>query len=130
MRNDIDVARGWLLKAQSDVKTAEIILASDGPTDTACFHAQQAAEKSLKAVLCVNGITPPRTHDLGELVERCAQFDSEFQADEQLLELTEYAVGLRYDFEFWPDKETAVGALERARTVFEKARRIIGETPS
>lgn len=30
----------------------------------ACFHAEQAAEKALKALLVVAGIDPPRAHDL------------------------------------------------------------------
>ena len=32
-----------------------------------CFHAQQAVEKSLKAILVSEGIVPIRTHDLTEL---------------------------------------------------------------
>ncbi|PJB41305.1 MAG: hypothetical protein CO105_14025 [Comamonadaceae bacterium CG_4_9_14_3_um_filter_60_33] len=30
----------------------------------ACFHAQQAAEKALKAVMCLHGLEFRRTHDL------------------------------------------------------------------
>ena len=32
--------------------------------ETLCFHAQQAAEKAVKAVLVAGGIEPSRTHDL------------------------------------------------------------------
>ena len=39
------------------------------PNQTA-FHAQQAAEKAIKAVLLHEGIAFPRTHDLTELVKR------------------------------------------------------------
>ena len=31
--------------------------AEDGPTDTPCFHAQQTAEKTLKAILTAAGST-------------------------------------------------------------------------
>jgi HEPN domain-containing protein len=35
------------------------------------FHAQQAVEKSLKAVLAVKGVDFPFTHDIEGLVELC-----------------------------------------------------------
>ena len=35
--------------------------------ETLCFHAQQAAEKAIKAVLVAEGADLPRTHDLGVL---------------------------------------------------------------
>ena len=36
----------------------------------ALFHAQQAAEKTLKAVMCLQGVEHRRTHDLEELAAR------------------------------------------------------------
>jgi HEPN domain-containing protein len=33
-----------------------------------CFHAQQAAEKAIKAVLIAHGIEPPRTHNITALI--------------------------------------------------------------
>jgi len=51
MNNQADLAKGWLRKADSDLATARLVLSGPGPYDTACFHAQQAIEKSLKAVL-------------------------------------------------------------------------------
>ena len=48
MRDKRDHARGWFRKAESDLHTAQRALDSDGPYDTACFHAQQVAEKYLK----------------------------------------------------------------------------------
>ncbi len=43
-------ARGWFLKAESDLSAARRILEGEGPYDRACFHLQQAAEKFLAAV--------------------------------------------------------------------------------
>jgi HEPN domain-containing protein len=63
-------ARGWFLKAESDLTAARRLLDTEGPYDTVCFHAQQAVEKLLK-----------------------------------------------YDFEFWPDSETASDALHLALKV-------------
>lgn len=42
--------KSWILKAESDLKTAKDELATPKPaTDTVCFHAQQCVEKYLKA---------------------------------------------------------------------------------
>jgi HEPN domain-containing protein len=41
-----------------------------------CFHAQQCAEKYLKALLWTHGYTVPRIHDLPELLRQCEQVDS------------------------------------------------------
>ena len=51
MRDKHDHARGWFRKAESDLYTAQRTLDGDGPYDTACFHAQQVAEKYLKGLL-------------------------------------------------------------------------------
>jgi hypothetical protein len=47
MSTPTDLVRGWFRKADSDLQTARTLVASAGPYDTACFHAQQAAEKYL-----------------------------------------------------------------------------------
>jgi HEPN domain-containing protein len=41
----------WLRYAQSDLKLASITLPSGVLLEALCFHAQQAAEKAIKAVL-------------------------------------------------------------------------------
>ena len=62
------------------------------------FHAEQAVEKALKAVLSSSGIEYPRTHNLVMLVEllRQAQHDLPANADDFAL-LVPYAVMLRYE---------------------------------
>ena len=113
-------ARGWFVKAESDLADAERTLASEGPFDTACFHAQQVAERYLKGLLAVRDEPIPRTHDLEELQRRCLQAEGRLAiAGLDLTELTAYAVEMRYDFEFWPDRETARHAIETARKVRE-----------
>lgn len=58
--------RAWFKKAESDLKTAEHILTlkESCPFDIVCFHAQQCAEKYLKALLVFRSIDFPKTHDL------------------------------------------------------------------
>ena len=66
MKDQTDLARGWLTKARSDLVTITLVLEGPGPFDTACFHAQQAIEKTLKAFLAFHGRPIPRTHELGK----------------------------------------------------------------
>ncbi len=44
-------------------------------TETLGFHAQQAAEKLIKALLALGGHDYPRTHDLGVLLDLLAAVD-------------------------------------------------------
>lgn len=69
-----DPSEGWVEKAEGDVRTAPRELAAEeAPNwDAVCFHAQQAVEKYLKALLIRKGETVPRTHDLRFLAERVA----------------------------------------------------------
>ena len=60
----------------------------------------------------------PRTHNLEELQQLCVSLMSALSlTDVDVAELTPYAVQLRYDFEFWPDRETAEQALSIAEYV-------------
>lgn len=56
----------WISKAEGDYRTAERELRPVGPPnfDAVCFHAEQCAEKLMKAMLIHLAITPPRSHDL------------------------------------------------------------------
>src|SRR5438309_8921513 len=112
MHDRRDHARGLFRKAESDLYTAQQALDSDGPYDTACFHAQQVAEKYLKGLLAFMEQPIPRTHNLEELQQLCMTLVPTLHlADIDLAELTPYAVQLRYDFEFWPDREAAEQAV-------------------
>jgi len=89
----------WLLKAESDLRTAQIFIKDENPpTDSICFHAQQAVEKLLKAYLTYLDIKAPKTHDIATLLELCLSVDEKFKEldQEKLEELTFYAVEIRY----------------------------------
>jgi HEPN domain-containing protein len=56
-------ARSWLAKAGDDLAIADLVLKSEiGVEWAACFHAQQAAENAVKAVLVHLGIDFPKSH--------------------------------------------------------------------
>ncbi len=90
--------RAWLEKARRDRRTAEAALQQEPPiTDTAGFHAQQAAEKTLKAYLVWRSIEFERIHDLAALVDCCADADPDFATlRDKAGRLTPYAVRYRY----------------------------------
>lgn len=58
----------WLYFAFSDLEAAELVN-NDQMFHHVCFHAQQAAEKSIKAILVFNGKLAPKTHSIVELVK-------------------------------------------------------------
>lgn len=117
MNGNADAASAWLKKAKSDLGAAELCVASGKALDAACFHCQQAAEKSIKAWLIAHQTTFPFVHDPGKLLTLCATLDQEFEQLRSLCAgLTPFAVALRYDAEFWPTAADAEEALH-ARSI-------------
>ncbi len=62
----------WIAKADADLDTAkrEVLVVESSNYDAVCFHAQQCAEKYLKAVLLENDLRVPRIHDLEALLNQ------------------------------------------------------------
>ncbi len=67
----IVVTREWVARAESDLRAAVYLLEPriERPTEAICFHAQQCAEKYVKALLVFRGADFPRTHDLEKLAD-------------------------------------------------------------
>jgi HEPN domain-containing protein len=111
----IDYINAWLLKAEHDIISAQRLLEIEPMIlDSACFHCQQAVEKSLKAFLCYKGKDIVKTHDVDFLLGECSHFDSVFDTIDTL-NLTDYAVNMRY-----PDY-SLMSELEEARRFYEMA---------
>jgi HEPN domain-containing protein len=91
-------AEEWLARAAGHLKTARHIAAApDLPPADAAFHAQQAAECSLKAFLAAHGAALRRTHDLFVLAQQCRDIDESFpDFGLRATSLTTYAVEARY----------------------------------
>lgn len=99
MTASIDEAQRFLRIARSDLRAYEILAShpdSDlGPT---CFHAHQAIEKSLKAVLILRKLDFPRTHDLEELAQSVLDLSINTPiAPRDYRRLNPFAVAFRYD---------------------------------
>lgn len=80
------------------------------------FHAEQAVEKLLKALLALLGQTYPATHDLIRLVDMLKEHDVEAARFDEFVEYTPYAVQFRYgasDPGVMPlDRNTAIQRVE------------------
>jgi HEPN domain-containing protein len=121
-----DLAMGWFVKAESDLANARTVIAGAGPYDTACFHCQQAAEKCMKGLLCARGQSFPFTHDLRRLATFCDALDPSLSLSvPDVLALTDYAVRLRYDNDFWPARDEAAAALAVAERVHRSLRPLV-----
>lgn len=86
-------------KAEDDTKAMQWLASKSEISDEIIgFHAQQAVEKWLKAVLGSRGIEFEYTHDLRRLIGEVAAVVGEFPFDTpEVVALTEHAVPLRYD---------------------------------
>ena len=100
--------REWLLKAEHDLISAQRLLEIEPMIlDTACFHCQQAVEKSLKAYLYYKDNEVEKTHDVIFLLSECAKFDPVFKTIDPL-NINAYAVHGRYpDSSLMPEPEEA-----------------------
>ncbi len=88
-----------LAKAAQDEYVLDRLLNDpDAPPEVFGFHAQQAAEKLLKAILSHAGIEYPRTHQLTELLDLATDNHIPLPSTfEELRYLSPYAVEFRYD---------------------------------
>ena len=119
MKDPAELSCGLLRKAKQDRVAMEALLATQA-LDAVCFHAQQAAEKCLKAFLAHHNVEFPYTHNLAKLIEICASLDPAFRSLlPAVAPLTPYAVELRYDDSFWPTESVAKEARSSALAVFE-----------
>jgi HEPN domain-containing protein len=93
----------------------EILSGSDRAADAVVgFHAQQAVEKFVKAVLTVRGIDVPRTHDLRFLLDGAGAAGVQVpDAVRASLWLTPWSVEFRYgdDLDDLLDRATAADTL-------------------
>ena len=111
----------WVSKAEGDFLTAgRELRARQSPNyDAVCFHAQQCAEKYLKAMLQEHDKQIPKIHNLIELMLLCEKVDSSFEmlrAD--LVTMERFSVQVRYPGEIAEkeDAQSAYAAVGAVRT--------------
>jgi HEPN domain-containing protein len=122
------LAAEWVSKAEGDFAIVEReSRARKNPSyDGICFHAQQCAEKYLKARLCQAGIPVQKVHDLLVLLEQVLAAEplwESYRAD--LAYLSDFAVHYRYPGES-ADRSTALRARSLCRSFRKTARQSLG----
>ena len=89
MKNRYGNAKRWLLQAEQDLDDAKYVFRGKR-FHLACFLAQQAAEKALKAFLYANGETRVFGHSVAELCRRAISYDKEFEKVKKVSVLDKY----------------------------------------
>jgi HEPN domain-containing protein len=118
----------WVAKAEGDfaMMERECQVQEDPNYDGICFHAQQCAEKYLKARLCEADISFGKIHDLVALLEQVLSIVPEWETfREDLAYLSDFSVSFRYPGES-ADRESAFDAQHRCRVFRDAARKALG----
>ncbi|MBI2442228.1 MAG: HEPN domain-containing protein [Lentisphaerae bacterium] len=119
----------WLRHAKADLALAAVPLPEEGLYSTLCFHAQQAAEKSIKAVLVFRRVEFPKVHSLTRLIDLLPGDIIRTSVLHESARLAVYATAFRYPGE--RDEPDISGskyqeALRLAAAVVQWASAIIG----
>jgi HEPN domain-containing protein len=118
----------WIAKAEGDYATAERELHARKRLnhDAVCFHAQQMAEKYLKAFLFQNGVDFPKIHNLIELLQLGLPLDPSLNMHRELFDrLEDCAVQFRYPG-LSEDRDEARLAFQTARRIRAIPRQKLG----
>lgn len=93
---------GFMYAASKDAAAVEA-LAAAGLADhceAITFHCQQAAEKMVKNLFPENGLVPPKSHDVGDLLSTAINsgwIEASSESIQAAIDLTIYAVAARYE---------------------------------
>ena len=124
----LHLARQWVARAEDDLLNAEhtLTLQDRCPVGTVCFHAQQCAEKYLKALLICRGIEFPKTHDLVVLLNHLGSDPGLELRVEEVQPLNRFPIEARYPGDWEPiDMQEALEAVVSARRVREAVRKAL-----
>ena len=123
------LAREWVKKAEGDFEAViRMARVRNRPAifDTVCFHAQQCAEKYLKARLQDMGIIFPKSHDLTQLLEFLLPVEPMLEPLRPALAfLNPFAVAFRYPGET-ATREQMVAAMHSCKKVRLALRETLG----
>jgi HEPN domain-containing protein len=122
MEPKLEMTRQWIMRADDDLRLAELIQKDNDPVYWAvAFHAQQCAEKALKGLLTFHDIRAGKTHNIEKLLKLSPSVaDGLEKLNEQAKTLSVYAVDSRYPVPHGDvSKNEAIEAIETARKIFE-----------
>ncbi|MDP2909625.1 MAG: HEPN domain-containing protein [bacterium] len=109
----------WILKAQNDLKSAEILFQENGPTDSICFHCHQSVEKMLKAFLLYSQNEYPKVHDLIFLLNLGIKTDKSLEElKEEISFLNRFHIETRYPLDLINySREECREAVEKSQKI-------------
>lgn len=134
MRDD-RIYKRWMNQAERDIDDARFNL-SGGRYNVACFLAQQAAEKALKAYLLSRNVDDVWGHSITELCDDATKFDDRFRELRKTASLLDkYYIPTRHP-DALPggipseafDENDAQRAIELANTVINFVMRLLPQT--
>lgn len=110
-----EIVHWFVRRGDRHLDAAAILVRTDGNNvaDAACYHCIEAADKYLKALLTLNDIAAPRTHDLNYIHNLLPEASRLPIDGSDLIYLSTYGIERWWD----PDHNQAVRALEIARQV-------------
>jgi len=123
-RDVIEKVKKWLTYADEDLRLAQhgLTLETACPHRLIAYHAQQCAEKHLKAYLVYHGVDFPYTHNVARLLELCSEQADWARTLEDAEELTPFAITARYPGE---EEEVAQEEAIRAIHIATHVRRVV-----
>ena len=91
----------WISYAKKDLEAAKFLTnMHPQPLEIICYHCQQSAEKSIKALIIKSGIQIKKTHDLLLLLQDLKNKIDINPIKIDCAELTNYSVITRYPYNF------------------------------
>jgi len=125
--SDLDEAREMLRLARSDGEALRVLCDNPGITDEVIgFHAQQAAEKGLKAWIAAMGVEYPYTHNIIALLNILEEKGQNVEAFRHLARYNAFAVQFRYPgSEKIPVKLDRRAALADAEVILKDVEAIV-----
>lgn len=117
----------WVKKAEGDFVTGKREMLTEPPNyDAVAFHAQQCAEKYLKARLIEAGISFPKTNDLSAILTLVLPLEPSWEnLRPQLDALTSLGIEVRYPGVL-ADSEDAQQAIQTAHRIRNLVRQALG----
>ena len=119
--------RQWLVYADEDLRLARHALTmaiAPPPYRLIAYHAQQCAEKCLKAYLVLCKVDFPYTHNVAHLLDLCAAQDAWAETLRDAEELSPFAIAARYPGE---DEEVTQAEALRAIETADRVRATVHE---
>jgi HEPN domain-containing protein len=123
----LEKVKQWLTYADEDLRLARygFSMPERPPYRLIAYHAQQCAEKHLKAYLVFHAVDFPFSHNLRRLLELCAALANWAEQLRDADELTPYAITARYPGE---DEEVSEAEARRAVEIALRVRQTVRQS--